>query len=84
MNEDIVEPIDDKILEENINIIVKMLNHFEKEYEVKYWDSGGGVDIIIKNMQPIDDMFTIEHKGNFIISINNSNYLDFEYEEVKE
>ncbi len=72
------------IEEENIDKMKKLLseittflNKVEKEYEVKYWGSGGGVDIIIKELE-YDEYHQTFIKYNQTISINNNGYVQFE------
>jgi hypothetical protein len=64
--------MEDRMNKEKLNIIIKFLNEFEKEYSIKYWNSGEGVDIIVKQ-------YVTDTKDKFLtISLNDGEYLTFE------
>ena len=78
-------------VEENIeqkkalNKVTSLLNDFEKDYEVKMWASGEGIDIIIHEAEVINDDLgdnLIPYKQ--VISVNDNGFVKFEkQEEVK-
>ena len=67
-----------------LNQLTKLLNSLEKEYTIRIWGSGDGVDIVIPHNN--GDMRQLENKTdyNIIISINDDGYVDFEHEELEE
>jgi hypothetical protein len=63
----------------SLNKITEFLNYFDKGYEVKKWDSGEGIDIIIPCLEDLGDYKFKEYKQ--IISLTNGGYLTFEKQE---
>lgn len=68
-------------MKKTLNKFVKLLNECEKEYEVRYWDSGEGLDIVLPHYA--DDWTKNKLKVDYhiIISINDAGYVSFDYEE---
>lgn len=61
---------------EMLNKITEFLNFFEKDYEIKSWDSGEGVDIIIKCIENTEGYKFKEY--NQTLSLTHGGYLTFE------
>ena len=66
-----------------LNKFTKLLNELEKEYTVRTWESGKGTDIVIPHYKDVEIDKPMEIEYNIIISINDTDYVDFEWEEVK-
>jgi len=62
--------------EKTLNKITSFLNSFKKEYEVKIWESGEGVDIIVKEHDSDNDKTYFQ-----TISLYDSGFLTFEKQE---
>jgi hypothetical protein len=61
------------------DVVTKFLNLIEKNYEVKLWDSGEGVDIIIKESEVGKDYKIKPYTQT--ISITAGGYVCFEKQE---
>jgi hypothetical protein len=61
---------------ENVKKITNLLIDFGKEFSIKYWESGEGVDIIINE---VDDDGYLKYPQ--VISLNDNGYLKFEKQE---
>lgn len=70
-----------------LNKFVSLLNSLNKEYKIENWGSGDGTDIIIPHYS--DDIrddtvsvFKVDYE--IVISINDTDYVNFEWREVKD
>ena len=59
--------------QKTLNKITSFLNSFEKEYEVRVWDSGEGIDIIVKEYDSDNDKTYFQ-----TISLYDHGFLRFE------
>lgn len=78
MTQDKIEDNQESKLKSNLNLITNFLNEFGKEYEIITWDSGEGVDIKVKEYDTETDKTYYQ-----IISINESEYMKFEKQEIE-
>jgi len=62
----------------SLNVITTFLNYFDKDYEVRAWESGEGVDIIVKELELNNDEWI---KYTQTLSLTNWGYFTFEKQE---
>lgn len=69
---------------DNLNLVTNFLNYFEKDYEIKSWESGEGVDIIIHEASYDNENHNAE-RYTITLSLYDTGILNFERSvEVKE
>lgn len=67
-----------------LNQLTKLLNSLDKEYTIRQWSSGEGVDIVIAHYDDDTRLTELKKDYNIVISINNAEYVEFEYEPIEE